>query len=204
MAQVTVTNISANPVCINDFYRTLAPSESVTVTRSPADLTALYSLQQAMAANTVSVSITYSSDEVASGLISPPSATQAIDMMPVVATAADAPLITIRKAFVAGTPGTADDVAIFAANALPYKFRVLDAVAYVATAIGGSTLMVYSQAAAAGTKLAEMDSATTGPHAQQTMTATAVAAPATLEGLFIRRSDRGVAGEVILTVRRES
>lgn len=111
-----------------------------------------------------------------------------------------APELCIRKAFIAAGPGVADDVVIYNANA-PFAFRILESEAYVATNIGGSTLTLRSALAGAGSALSDAwNSATTGIKENTALTATpTVAAGGTL---VVRRSDNGVAGEVVLFIQR--
>lgn len=201
---VTITNISAAPVGISDLYTTLPVGGSVTTKRSASQLSSMTSLQKAVEAGTVTVSATLESFETASGLTIPPGTIDAGDAAAVAATAPAAATFEIRKAFTAGVAGTPDDVIVYAANALPYKIRVLDAYALVSTAIAATTLDVRDQAAGAGQLAATMSSATAGRAAMTGPNASVVLTPGTLIGLFIRRSDRGVAGEVVLTCRRET
>ncbi len=106
----------------------------------------------------------------------------------------------IRKSFAAAAAGTADDVTIYSANA-PFAFRILDAFVLVETNIGGSTLTLRSATAGGGSALSDaLDSATTGVKRNEAITSTpTVAANGTL---VVRRSDRGVAGEVVLLIQR--
>jgi hypothetical protein len=111
-----------------------------------------------------------------------------------------APLLTLRKAFTAGGGGAADDVVIYNANA-PFGFRILDAWLFVSTGValatatlrtatggGGSAVSDAFVASAAGTiKLSAQ---------QQTNT---IAANGTL---VLRRSDNGIAGEVVLLIAK--
>ena len=126
-------------------------------------------------------------------------------MAPVAATDVASGLVLFHKAFTAGGGGSPDDVTVIAANALPFKFRVVDAWAAIGTGIGASTLNVYTRAAGAGTLLAgPIDSASAQLARMTGPTASVVATPASTEGVFVRRSDDGVAGEVFILVRRES
>jgi hypothetical protein len=200
---VTITNISSAPVNIGDIYTTIPVGGNVVTKRSASQLSAMVSLQKAVESGLVTVAAVEESHETASGLAIPPGTIEAGDAAPVAATAAASATLEIRKAFVAAAPGTPDDVVIYAANTLPYKIRVLSAEARVATAIGGSTINVYDQAAAAGQLCAALSSAATGIVPMTGPNASVVVAPGALIGLFIRRSDRGVAGEVVITARRE-
>jgi hypothetical protein len=62
-----------------------------------------------------------------------------------------------------------------------------------------------SAAAGGGTLAAEIDAAANGRRGQTaTVTASQVFTPGALVGLFLRRSDSAIAGEVFIAVRRES
>lgn len=203
MATLTITNVSTDLVAIGDIYRTLAVGESVTVTRTAAQIPNMVSLQKSATAGLVTVSVALSADEIGSGLATATAAVESKDVAPVAATDAAGGLMVIRKAFTAGTPGTADDVTVFAVNTLPAKMRVVDAHAFISTAIGATTVALHTAAAAGGTLLGTLSSAATGRF-DMTGTATAVATPGASAGLFLRRSDRGVAGEVIILCRPEN
>jgi len=203
--QLTVTNISTSPVYIRDLYTELPPGGSVITERSGSDLSSMEGLIAAMNEGTVSVSIAPSAAEVASGFLTPPQAVQAVDMAPVAAEAVAAGLVILRVSLAAGVGGAPDDVIAYEANALPFKFRVIDAWAMVSTGVALSNLNVYTQAAGAGTLLAGPIDATGTQVARMTgPTASAVATPGATEGLFVRRDDSGIVGELVLLVRRES
>jgi hypothetical protein len=200
---VTVTNIASVPVAIGDLYTTIPVGGSVVAKRSAAELSSMVSLQKAVEGGLVTVAAVEESFESASGLAVAPGTVDAGDAAAVAAGAAASPTLEIRKAFTALGAGVPDDVVIYAANALPYKIRVLSAEARVSTAIGASTINVYDQAAGAGQLCAALSSGATGIVPMTGPNASVVVAPGALIGLFIRRSDRGVAGEVVITARRE-
>ena len=203
--QLVVTNISSSPVYIRDLYTEIAVGGSVTTTRSGSDLSGMDGLIEALDAGTVSVSITPTAAEIASGFLTPPQAVQAVDMAPVAATEVAAGLVVLRVPLPAGAGGAPDDVVAYVANALPYKFRVLDAWAMIATGVALMSLNVWTRAAGAGTLLAgPIDAAATQLARITGPTVSAVAIPGATEGLFIRRGDSAIAGEVFLLVRRES
>ena len=173
--------------------------------RSGSDLSSMEGLIAAMNEGTVSVSIAPSAAEVASGFLTPPQAVQAVDMAPVAAEAVAAGLVILRVSLAVGVGGAPDDVIAYEANALPFKFRVIDAWAMVSTGVALSNLNVYTQAAGAGTLLAGPIDATGTQVARMTgPTASAMATPGATEGLFVRRDDSGIVGELVLLVRRES
>lgn len=203
MATLRITNVSGSALFLSDIYTTIAAGAYLDVTRDASDIPRMQSLASALAAGTATLSVTYNAAELASGIMTPPAAVGAVDMAPVAATDVASGLVLLRKAFVAGTPGTADDVTIYAVNTLPFKFRVVDAWAHVTTNVGGSTCNMYTRAAAAGTQVAALSSAATG-RVQSTLGDSALVTPGASDGLFVRRSDRGAAGEVYLLCRIES
>jgi hypothetical protein len=203
MATITVTNLTPDSVYIGDLYTNIPASGSVVLSRPAATLSSMSALMKAVAASQVTVAVVYDAHETASGLLVPPEAVDATDMAAVAATSAAAGAQTIRKAFTAGAGGSPDDVVVYAVNTLPYKMRIMDAYALVSTAVAASTLDVRSAAAGAGTVAASMSAAAAG-RAASTVTASVVLSPGAAVGLFVRRSDSGIAGEVVLSVRRES
>lgn len=212
MADVTITNLTTSPVYLRDLYTSVPASKSITVSRAASDLSRMSGLQAAVAAGTVAVSVVLNAVEQASGLAVIPGTVEAQDMAPVAAAAAAAGDIEIRKAFAAGgAVGTADDVAIYAVNTLPFKMRVLDAYAIISTASAGANhvITIRDQAAGAGNVAGVIDSAATGRYAvsfaSNTVANTStVLTPGASVGLFLHREDRDAAGEVVIKVRRES
>lgn len=113
-------------------------------------------------------------------------------------------LAVIRQAFAAGGGGVPDDVVIYNANA-PFGFRVLDAQVLVATTVLASTVQLRDATGGGGSALSDaFDSATAG-RKRDTGVAGANATPTVAANgtLVLRRSDSGVAGELIVTLRRE-
>lgn len=202
--QLTVTNISTSPVPISDLYTTIAVGSSVTTSRSAAQISSMKSLQIAVQGGLVTVTAAPEAWETASGLATAPGSISAGDAAAVAATDPAAATFEIRKSFAAGGGGSADDVIIYALNTLPSKVRILDAYALVSTAISASTLQVRSAAAGAGTLAASMAGTPTGRNPMTLPTASVVLTPGSGVGLFIRRSDSGIAGEVVLTCRNET
>lgn len=105
-----------------------------------------------------------------------------------------------------GAAGTADDVTVWNANA-PFAMRILDATLRVSTAVGASTAALRTASGGGGSVVLPdpaaatqtFSTATTGPHDD---VATATATVASGGSLFLRRSDRSVVGELILTCIR--
>jgi hypothetical protein len=203
---VTITNISAAPVAIGDLYTTIPVGGSVSTKRSASQLSAMVGLQKEVQAGTVTVAAVEEAHETASGLAIPPGTVEAADAAPVAATAVAAATFEIRKPFTAAAAGAADDVVIYAAGALPFKMRILDAYVLVATiGTGAALLTVRDEAAGAGTAAAVFSSAATGRISPSSaFTASTLLTPGAAKGLFLRRADRDAAGEVVITARRET
>jgi hypothetical protein len=203
MAKLTITNLTSSQYFVTEIYKTLEAGESVTIDRASSDIPNMTQLIKDVSSSILSLAVAYTTEELSTGLMQPPWSVEARDMALVNATDPAAGDFTIRTAFTALGAGVPDDVTIYAANALPFKFRVLDAIAYIGTAIVITTLDVRTRAGGAGTQLANMSSAATGRQTN-TLNGSVVATPGTLEGLFVRRSDRGVAGEILLHCRLEN
>jgi hypothetical protein len=202
MAELQITNVSPDSVYLADLYTSIGVGETKTIDRSATDLPRMKSLHEAMADGKVTLSVNYSADEVASGLHAPPSTIEAVDIAPVAAATPASALAVIYKALPVGAGGSPDDVEIFPAGSLPFKFRVVDCVLYVSTAVGASTVEIRDEAGGAGNLHASASAAATGrnPNAEDQ---TSEVAPAPTKGLFARRSDSGIGGEVVLFVRPE-
>jgi hypothetical protein len=211
MASLSITNISASAFFLNDVYVDIAAAQTLVVSRSPAEISSMAGLQAAVADGVLTASIAYTADELASiPLPSPiaPGSVSALAVAPVAAAAIDSAPVIFRKAFASGgAPGTADDVTIYAVNTLPYKVRILNAFASISTAVGGSGLTIRSAAGGAGTLAATISSAATGVNPVMSLgagDASVVLTPGASVGLFVRRSDRSVTGEIVITARREA
>ena len=115
------------------------------------------------------------------------------------------PLETIRVAFTAGVPGTADDVVIYNANA-PFKFRILDSTVLISTLVALATVQLRDAVGGGGNALSDAFLASALARLRDTNVGIANVTPIVNVGgtLTIRRSDRGVAGEVIVVIRREA
>jgi hypothetical protein len=200
MASVTVTKVSGSAAFYSDIYRQLAVGDSVTIDRPSTDIPAMKSIVDGVGAGELTIAVTYSANELASGLIAPPQSIQAVDMAPVAASAVSAGGVTMRIAVAAGG---AAEVILIAANAFPFKARILDAMFYCSTAVGASTAILRTQAGG-GTTIATFDTGTAGRVVDATKTTTTLVTPGALVGLFLTRSAAGVAGEVVLTLRAES
>lgn len=98
----------------------------------------------------------------------------------------------------AGTPGTADDVTL--TLAAPFGWEIQDVWLCVTTAIGGSTVRLFSAPAGGGTPLSSaLSSASTGVVRNND---TSVRSVAKASSVYVRRTDRGVAGKIWVQVGR--
>ena len=110
----------------------------------------------------------------------------------------------MSKAFAAGGGGSPADITLYAANALPFKLRVVDSWLFVSTAVAG-TGTLRDEAAGAGTAASSGSTVATGRIPMDpTSDASAVLTPGATKGLFLYLSDDAAAGEVFVLVRRES
>lgn len=205
MATLLYTNLTSSAVPITELYTSVPASGTLSVSRPASAFAGMRVTQEKIAAGVITVTVTLTADEIASGFVTSPNSVTADDMAAVASTAIAAPIQTFRKAFTAtGATGTKVDVTLFAANALPYKFRILDAVVLLATNQGGTTCELRDEAAGAGTSLVSFATAVAGPN-RPSVAFTAsqlVSQSTTAKGLFLNY-DRFTAGEVIVTVRRE-
>jgi hypothetical protein len=103
--------------------------------------------------------------------------------------------ITIYTSFAAGAGGSADDVSIFTSNA-PFNFRILEVIVYTTTAVASSTVTLRSATGGLGSALSSAISTTVAGQTSNNNTATTTVASAS--SLIVRRSDSGVAGEVVI------
>lgn len=206
MADVTLTNLTTSPLPLGDLYTSIPASGSIVISRFTSDLARMQSVQAAVAAGTLAVSVVLTAAEAASGLTTAAGSVEAEDVAAVADTTIAAAPFEIRKSFTALAAGTADDVTIYAAGALPFKMRILDVYALVSTAGAGGamTLTVRDQSGGLGTAVATIDDSGAGRIAPTAFTATTLLTPGATKGLFIRRDERDVAGEVVIKARRES
>jgi hypothetical protein len=204
MATLRITNLDTAPLYIADIYNTIAVSGYVDVERAASDIPRMKALITAISAGQASLLVTYSAAELASGLMAPPQSVEAGDVAPVAAAAVPSGAVLFRKSFAAGGGGSPADVTLFAANALPFKFRVMDSWVFIATAVAG-TATLYDEAAGAGTAVAAGATTATGRVTlDPDSDASVVLSPGATKGLFLRLSDDAAAGEVFVLVRPES
>ncbi len=104
-----------------------------------------------------------------------------------------------RFTYTAGTPGTADDVTLI--SSATYGFRIIDAWTMTVTHVSGSSVRLRSAAGGGGTALSSSMSTNAADNmARNDFGATTTVAAGT--PVFLRRTDRGVSGEVCLLVVR--
>lgn len=148
-----------------------------------------------IAAEGAAASLARSDHDHSYGVASLPAATVALPL----AEGLGVPAV-IRRPFAAGGGGAPDDVVIYAA-ATPFPFQILDTVLVVATAVGASTCTLRDTAGGGGAALSDtLSSAATGYVRNAALTATPTLAAGST--LTVRRSDNGVAGEIIITLQR--
>jgi len=204
MADVTITNLTTSPLYLGDLYTTIAASSSITVSRYASDLSRMKSLQDAVAAGTAAVSVAPTANELASGLMTADASVQAADLAAVAAANAAAPEQIIRKSF---TTASTTDIAIYAANALPYKMRIIDVFLIISTQQSASAVQLWSGAAGTGTAVTSSTATTSAGRVAMPLTgnATVVLTPGALVGLFLLpNATSGVVGEIEIVLRRES
>jgi hypothetical protein len=112
---------------------------------------------------------------------------------------------TIRKNWAAGTPGSAGDIVIYdgSTTKLPFGIRIVDVTVIVATNLAGKTATLRSAAAGGGSALSDaLSLASTGVVRNATVTTTAAVSAGA--GLWLRLSDIGTAGEIIINCLRTS
>ncbi len=127
----------------------------------------------------------------------PDESIEADQVAPVDANGFAVPLV-LRKAYPAATAGTADDVTVLLAA--PFDFLLLDVWVRTSTAIGGSTVTLRSATGGGGTALTtDIDTAALGVTRNNANQPHSVAAGS---NLYLRRSDRGVAGAVVILAYR--
>lgn len=204
MADVTITNLTTSPLHIGDLYATIPASASVVIQRYASDLPRMAALQAAVAAGTAAVTVVLNAAELASGLATADASVQAVDVAAVAAADVASGEIKLRKAF---TSVASTDIAVFAANTLPYKLRILDAYMLIETVQAGSSLRLWPQAAGAGTAITDAGLTSVAGKIALPLTAgkTVVLTPGATIGIFaLPSAHTGVVGELVITARRES
>lgn len=204
MPIIKVTNISPNMQRVGDLYTNIQPGCYLETYRASSDIPRMKSLQDLLTAGLVTLTETPTAAELASGCLEGSNSMKGGDIQPVLATDVLAAHSTIRVKFEAGEAGEADDVTVYGEGALPFKMRVLDAWAFISTAVEGSALEVRGDANGVGALVATLSADEAGRVSMSAPSnATAVLAPGMSTGLYVRRSDRAVSGELVLLVRRE-
>lgn len=205
MATLTLTNLHTEEIYVGDLYLTIPVGETRTVeNRAATDINAP-SIASHVTEGKLAVSVTLSAAEIASGVLTPDNAVEARDVAAAASSNPASIPVVIMKDFAAGGGGAADDVTIYAVNTLPYKIRIYDAVALISAGSGvGRSLAVRSAAAGGGTLVTTLPATANGPaRPDSTNTASVVLSPGASVGLFVRRSDSAIAGEIHIMARRE-
>lgn len=184
--QVTITNLSStDSVYWSSGATLIAPSASVTTVRTQGQVDDDLQLKTLVAAGSVSVALTaqagdelggeaFGSDAFADGLV-------------------------YHHVFAAGAGGSADDITLVSA-ATPFAMRVLEVITVTTTGVMAATCTLRTATGGAGTALSSaMAAASAGRTSSTLSTTTEVAAGSSL---VLRRSDSGIAGEVIIRVLR--
>lgn len=99
----------------------------------------------------------------------------------------------LTGAFIAGAGGAPDDVTIVPAGGLGFAFKVLAVEAEPTTAVGGSTLTARDTVGGAGAALSSAIASAAATRARSTLNDRPTVAAD--KGVFLRRSDSGVAGQ---------
>ena len=227
MATVTINNLTASPIYLSDIYTNVPANGSITIPggttaqggspgttnaldqgRYPGQLLNMDLLMNQVAAGKMSFQVTYTAAEIAAGMGSPNMPLNVVGPLTTGTTAATQGSPSLATTSMIHMPFTSvnGDVAIYAAGSLPAQMRVLDAVLYVSTVQVGSSVSVYTQAAAAGTDIAGFSGATAGRVVPTTGSlgttgATVDVSPASNVGLFLHSATAGVVGEIVLTVQ---
>lgn len=196
MATLTITNLTALPLPMQDFYTTIPANGTITVDRPANTLPEIRTLQEAMDAGNASLSVAFTAAELGSGLILDQGA-------PVAAASVQSGSILFRVDLPAGGGGSPDDTTIFAVGDLPANYRIYEHKLFVSTAVALSTVTVEDELGGTGTQYLTISSAATGEVTDTTLTAAPLLAKDAANGLIIRRSDDGVACELYLEVRPE-
>lgn len=201
---LSITNLTLEPRHLSEFGVPIAAGATKTFSVPASALSGMRWLADGVLAGIYSYTITPTAAEVSSGILTAAQSVAPDDLAPVDAAVPTGVPFVIRKAFTALAAGTADDVVVIAANALPRKLRIFGGHALVSTAIAATTLQARDEAAGAGQLAASFGSAATGLQSWTGPNATVLLTPGSTKGLFIRRSDRGVAGELFLLARWEN
>lgn len=205
MATFTITNLTSEEIYLGDLRISVKTTEPrILQNRSTSELADLTTTMERFAAGDIAFDVTLSVAEKASGLLLAQNTVNGEDVAEVAAAEVLAVSPTLFKDMAAGGGGSPDDVTIYAAGAVPFKFRVLDAWAWVDSTPGASSVTIRTEAAGAGDVLATFDTGTTGLKQSTTALGTVVVTPGAAIGVFGRRSDDAIDGRVFLLIRRES
>lgn len=213
MATITITHLGVggdladlpeSDIYLRDLNVALHFGSPITITRPPGMLAMMEGIAELAGATVPKISFTetLTAAEKASGTAAPSDSIQASDIAAVASTAALSGAILVRKDCPSGgTAGTADDVVIIAAGALPRKLRVIEAWAFVTADNTANPIVLRDEAAGAGTIVATMTGTALGR--TETTTLGGLLTPGATKGLFVRRDDRHTACVVYALLRPE-
>lgn len=177
---------------------TFSPSEKFDISDicSPDELNRNARFHQLKSAGTIIDVVTPGDDVVEAHLTAAELAAPSLEGLSAVS--------VIHQSFAAGGGGSPDDVIIYNANS-PFAFRILDIQVVVATAVGASTLQLRGATGGAGATYSDaFDSSATGRARDAGAGGDDATDLIAKNGtVVLRRSDNGVAGEVLIFVRRE-
>jgi hypothetical protein len=197
---IVITNLTSAEVYVRELYTSVKVGTPISLSGwSPSDLASATDLQTKVAAGTLSVTITPTVAELASGLLVTPGTVEAEDHASTAAAVAAGASYTMRWAVASGDPAAVELIAV---GSVPRKLRILDAVFYCSTSPGASTITLQETSSADSLGLT-FDTGATG-RIQTAGTATATIDPADEKGLFAVRTDNGIVGELVITVRPET
>jgi len=203
MATFTIVNTSSSEVHLGDFYTTLAAGATLTLSdRSPNEVPDLKSVTDALAAGTITFSITYTANEYAQSMTAAANSVAAADLQETSLSEYKAsPVQVFWAPFPAGATGLADDVVAMYAGTMPYPVHITHCICRISTAVASETIQIRNEAAGAGLLLGAFSGAATG-NPVDTVTASSGFSPSATNGLFVRRSHDGIAGEAFIYCRR--
>jgi hypothetical protein len=222
MATITITNLSAAPIYLRDFYTTIGatgakntavgPADTLTLASSatgntaltggavkvihnPADVMRMYQIQQLITAGSITVSVTADANEIGSGFAAQAEGTGLQDVA------------VARAVFTAASANT--DVTVFAVNKVPFQCRAVDSWVSTSTGSASGVIAFYTAAARAGTRVTgDMTAAAAGvtrPGATQPAPAGTLIVPAAAVGIFanITGAAGAITADAFIMLRRE-
>lgn len=124
-----------------------------------------------------------------------------VGLFPIADASGLSPLYVLRKTLAAGAGGSADDVTIYAA-AVPFACRLVGVSLFVSTAVALATVQLRDATGSGGNALFGALVASAAGMVQLLSSEQATATLAANASLVVRRSDSGVAGEIVIYVAK--